>query len=215
MSVTDMHRLVEMIVDRDAGPGRRGPVDRADGRPLGGVDSATVAALAVRAFGADKVVGVYTGIQSSARSRQLAGLRPGRSAFPCGARSLPGLHAVVEAARRSSPASACRFRTSAIRRSGPPSAGCAAACARRWGGSSTGSRGGIARERATATRTELIRFFRKAATGRWTATGSRPVQERGGELAAIWASRRGDRGHPSPDLWGIGAAHTDEGSSGR
>ena len=72
MAIKDLQGLVEMITSRMQEQAKEAKANRTEVDVSGGIDSATVAALCVKAFGKENVIGVYSSINSSKNSLERA-----------------------------------------------------------------------------------------------------------------------------------------------
>lgn len=215
MAIKDPDRLVEMIVERMRAQARQAGVDRAEVDISGGIDSATVAALAVRAFGAGHVVGVYTSIHSSEDSRRRARLVAERFGFPLVELDLaPAYELIVESTRREFERLDLPFPDPgdpAQRTAFGGFRSCLRAPVGRFVNRAFG--GGIRQGTGNRDEDELIRFYQKGGDGEvdcnWIAG---LFKSEVWQLAAhLGVPHDVIDATPSPDLWAVGERHTDEG----
>jgi NAD+ synthase len=214
MAIVDTERLIEMIVQRmrDQAAGAR--TDRAEVDISGGVDSAVVAALAVRAFGPDKVVGVYSGIQSSEASRQQARLVARAFGFPLVELDLSAAFThIVEETRRAFAQLGLPFpdeQDPASRTIFGGLRSCLRAPVGRFVNRAFG--GGIRQGTGNRDEDELLRFYQKGGDGEVDCNWIEGLfKSEVWQLAAhLGVPEEVILAKPSPDLWGIGDGHTDE-----
>jgi len=215
MAIKDAARLVEMIVGRMQDQARQAGVERAEVDISGGIDSAAVAALAVRAFGPDKVVGVYTAIQSSDASRRRARLVAARFGFPLVELDLSDVYrSIVSAARQEFSRLGLSFPDEsdpAQRTAFGGLRSCLRAPVGRFVNRAFG--GGIRQGTGNRDEDELLRFYQKGGDGEvdcnWIAG---LFKSEVWELAAhLGVPQEVIDARPSPDLWAVGESHTDEG----
>jgi NAD+ synthetase len=215
MAIKDMEKLIEMLVEQMRAQAREAGVDRAEVDISGGIDSATVAALAVKAFGADKVVGVYTSIHSSEESRRRARLVAEAFGFPLVELDLSRVYQEIVEATRSEfvrlglpfPAEddpAQRTVFGGLR-------SCLRAPVGRFVNRAFG--GGIRQGTGNRDEDELLRFYQKGGDGEvdcnWIAG---LYKSEVWQLAAgLGVPREVIDARPTPDLWAVGERHTDEG----
>jgi NAD+ synthetase len=214
MAIQSVEKLIEMIVDRMRGQARQAGVDRAQVDISGGIDSATVAALAVRAFGPDKVVGVYSGINSTEESRRLARLVAERFDFPLVELELSEAYRlIVDATRREFERLGLPFpdeNAPAHRTAFGGLRSCLRAPVGRFVNRAFG--GGIRQGTGNRDEDELLRFYQKGGDGEvdnnWIAG---LFKSEVWELAAsLGVPQEVIDATPTPDLWGTGQSHTDE-----
>jgi len=215
MAITDFQRLVEMVVGRMRAQAAAAHTDRAEVDISGGVDSAVVAALACLAFGPEHVIGVYSSIQSGEETQQRARLVARKFGFPLVELDLSEVYRLVVAAVRaefdrlglpfpSEQGEASRTVFGGLR-------SCLRAPVGRFVNRAFG--GGIRQGTGNRDEDELIRFYQKGGDGEvdcnWIAgLFKSEVWELATHLGVPEAVIRAT---PSPDLWGIGERHTDEG----
>ncbi|MFC1708077.1 NAD(+) synthase [Planctomycetota bacterium] len=214
MAVKDLDSLVELIVERMGSQAEEAGTSRAEVDISGGIDSATVAALSVRAFGEDKVIGVYTSVNSTDSSRRLARLVAEAFRFPLVELELSAIYEQVVSSV------AAEFERLDLPFPDPGDLAhrtvfgglrsCLRAPVGRFVNRAFG--GGIRQGTGNRDEDELLRFYQKGGDGEvdcnWIA---------GLFKSEVWelASHLGVpeeviRAEPTPDLWGTGSAHTDE-----
>jgi len=214
MAIKDVERLVLMIVGRMREQAQLAGVDRAEVDISGGIDSAVVAALAVRAFGPRQVVGVYSAIHSSDTSGRLARLVAEELGFPLVELDLSAVHdAIVEATRLEFQRLDLPFPDA----NDPDSRtvfGGLRSCLRAPVGRfiNRAFSGGIRQGTGNRDEDELLRFYQKGGDGEvdcnWIAG---LFKSEVWELAIhLGVPRPVIDAQPTPDLWGIGDGHTDE-----
>ena len=215
MAILDAERLIEMLVEKMQEQAREAGVDRAQVDISGGIDSATVAALAVRAFGPTRVIGVYSGINSSEDSRRLARLVARRFGFPLVELELSEAYRlVVDAARAEFERLGLPFPDEEDPTQRTAFGGlrsCLRAPVGRFVNRAFG--GGIRQGTGNRDEDELLRFYQKGGDGEvdnnWIAG---LFKSEVWELAAyLGVPQEVIDVAPTPDLWGVGDAHTDEG----
>ena len=215
MAIKDMQRLVEMLVARMRAQAAEAHTRRAEVDISGGIDSATVAALAVRAFGADNVIGVYSSINSAARSRELARQVAHAFGFPMVELELTAVYESIVALTRAEferlglpfpdaddPAQRTAF--GGLR-------SCLRAPVGRFVNRAFG--GGMRQGTGNRDEDELLRFYQKGGDGEvdcnWIAgLFKSEVWQLAAHLGVPDAVIDAE---PTPDLWGVGDQHTDEG----
>lgn len=215
MAIIDAKRLIALVVERMRAQARQAGVDRAEVDISGGIDSATVAALAVRAFGPDRVVGVYSAIHSSRTSRENARRVAERFGFPLVELDLSPVYGQIVAAVRQEFARldlpfpdeadpAHRTLFGGLR-------SCLRAPVGRFVNRAFG--GGIRQGTGNRDEDELLRFYQKGGDGEvdcnWIAG---LFKSEVWELAAhLGVPEEVIQAPPTPDLWAVGESHTDEG----
>jgi NH3-dependent NAD+ synthetase len=215
MAIQNVEKLIEMVVDRMRGQAREAGVDRAQVDISGGIDSATVAALAVQAFGPDNVVGVYSSIDSTEESRSLARLVAERFGFPLVELELSEAYRfIVDATRKEFERLGLPFPDEddpAHRTGFGGLRSCLRAPVGRFVNRAFG--GGIRQGTGNRDEDELLRFYQKGGDGEvdnnWIAG---LFKSEVWELAAsLGVPQEVIDATPTPDLWGTGDSHSDEG----
>lgn len=181
----------------------------------GGVDSAVVAALCVRTAGADRVIGVYSGVHSSDTSRRRARVVAQTFGFSLAEFDLDG---VFEAIVSQATAQFDRLGLAFPVRDDPKNRvvfGSLRSTLRapvgRFVNRAFG--GGLRVGTGNRDEDELVRFYQKGGDGEVDIS---PVA--GLFKSEVWAlaehlgvPREVIDATPTPDLWAVGEAHTDEG----
>jgi NAD+ synthetase len=215
MPIKQMERLIEMIVERMRSQAAEAKTQKAEIDISGGIDSAVVAALAVRAFGAENVVGVYSSIHSTESSRRLARSVAQAFGFQLVELELADVYerivAVVrqEFARLGLPFPdeqdpAHRTLFGGLR-------SCLRAPIGRFINRAFG--GGIRQGTGNRDEDELLRFYQKGGDGEVDSNWVEGLfKSEVWELAAhLGVPDDVIQAQPTPDLWGRGDQHTDEG----
>jgi len=214
MAIKNMERLIEMILQRMRAQAAAAHTTKAEVDISGGVDSAVVAALCVRAFGADNVVGVYSSIDSSENSRRLAQQVARAFGFPLVELELSAIYEQIVAVVRAEfdrlglpfpdPAAPTQRTAFGGLRS------CLRAPVGRFVNRAFG--GGIREGTGNRDEDELIRFFQKGGDGEVDSNWIEGLfKSEVWELAAhLGVPAEVIAAPPTPDLWGIGSWHTDE-----
>jgi NAD+ synthetase len=214
MAIKNMERLIEMIVERMRSQAAQARVQRAEVDISGGIDSATVAALAVRAFGAENVIGVYSSINSTESSRLLARQVSRALGFPMLELELSAVYEqIVELVEAEFTRLGLPFpdRDDLAHRT---VFGSLRSCLRAPVGRfvNRAFKGGIRQGTGNRDEDELLRFYQKGGDGEvdcnWIAG---LFKSEVWELAAyLGVPGEVIEARPTPDLWGV-ADHTDEG----
>lgn len=214
MTIKNAERLVEMITDQMRAQSEAAGVDRAQVDLSGGIDSAVVAALAVRAFGPENVIGVYSAIQSSGASRHRARVVALALGLPLVELDLSEVYRRITGAVREEFA---RLQLPFPDEQDPDHRtlfgglrSCLRAPVGRFVNRAFG--GGIRQGTGNRDEDELLRFYQKGGDGEvdcnWIAG---LFKSEVWELAAyLGVPEEVIRADHSPDLWAVGEAHTDE-----
>jgi NAD+ synthase len=216
MAIKDFEGLIGLLVEQMRAQATEAKVTKAQVDISGGVDSATVAALAVRAFGPKNVVGVYSSVESTAESRHLARLVADGFGFPLVELDLSAVYQqIVEAVQAEFARLGLPFPDATNPASRTIFGGlrsCLRAPVGRFVNRAFG--GGIRQGTGNRDEDELLRFYQKGGDGEvdcnWIAA---LYKSEVWELAAyLDVPREIIDATPTPDLWGRQTAlHTDEG----
>lgn len=214
MAIKNPEKLVELLVEKMRVQAQEARTDKAQIDVSGGIDSAVVAALAVRAFGKDKVIGTYTSISSSPESLERAKMVSRAFGFSLVQLELTQVYdSIVDAVRREFLLEGIPFPDP----SDPKSRtvfGSLRSCLRapigRFVNRAFG--GGIRQGTGNRDEDELLRFYQKGGDGEvdcnWIAG---LFKGEVWELAEhLGVPQEIIKAKPTPDLWGVGEAHNDE-----
>jgi NAD+ synthetase len=216
MAIKDVEGLIEMVIERMRNQAREAKVTKAEVDISGGVDSATVAALAVRAFGAKNVIGVYSSVESTGESRRLARRAAETFGFPLVELDLSEVYQqIVEQVQAEFSRLGLPFPDAQEPKNRTAFGGlrsCLRAPVGRFINRVFG--GGIRQGTGNRDEDELIRFYQKGGDGEvdcnWIAA---LYKSEIWELAAhLGVPQEIIDATPTPDLWGQQTApHSDEG----
>lgn len=214
MAIRDFEKLIEMIVGCMQEQARQARTERAEVDISGGVDSAVVAALAVRAFGADKVIGVFSSLNSAQVFKERARAVARKFGFKMLELELTSAYQLIieavaaEFARLGLPFPAPEDPTARTIFGGLRS--CLRAPVGRFVNRAFG--GGIRQGTGNRDEDEFVRFYQKGGDGEVDCNWIEGLfKSEVWELAAyLGVPAEVINAAPSPDLWGQGEAHTDE-----
>jgi len=211
--IKDGLKLIDMLVGAMRQQASEARTSKAEVDISGGVDSAVVAALACRAFGKDNVIGVYSSINSSAESCQLAGLVADKFGFKLLKLDLSDAYRqIVMAIATEFGRLGIPFPDQNDPRQRTAFGGLRSCLRAPVGRFVNRAFGGIREGTGNRDEDELIRFFQKGGDGEVDSNWIEGLfKGEVWELAAyLGVPQEIIDVAPTPDLWG-GTVHTDEG----